>query len=413
MNEIALSDEQEAVMNDITEGRNVLVTGSAGTGKSTILRELNRRFNGTLPVTGSTGIAAVNVGGSTIHSWAGLGLGEDSAENLAERHFTGRGKAYKRITGSRILAIDEISMIHGDLFETMEELFRLLREDSRPFGGVQMVLFGDFLQLPPVSRGRDLRFAFQTQAWSNAKFRVHCLRRVFRQQDAEFSNVLNEIRVGNLTAAARRMLSSRLGAADPHPEVEPVVVYTHNADVDATNERRLEQIPGREEQYKARDDGDDSALKTLQKNCLAPALLRLKVGAQVMLLQNIDPGAGLANGSIGTVEFFDADNMPFVRFNNGQGITVGRHHWEIRMGDQILASRTQLPLRLAWSITAHKSQGMTLDKVAVHLDRAFDYGQSYVALSRARTLGGLFIRSSKLGCIKAHPEAVKFYNDAK
>lgn len=411
MSAVKLSDEQEAVMRDIIDGQNVLVTGSAGTGKSTILRELNARFKGKLQIAGSTGIAAVNVGGSTIHSWAGLGLGEDPAETIADRLFAQRSKPYKNIFHSPRLAIDEVSMIHGDLFETMETLFRLIRESSKPFGGMQMILFGDFLQLPPVSRGKDMRFAFQTQAWSDAKFRVHCLRKVYRQADATFSDALNQIRMGELTPEVRQLLSRRLGAIDPNPEVEPVVVFTHNQDVDSTNERRLAQIEGKEYVYHARDWGQDGPLKMLQKNCLAPATLRLKVGAQVMLLQNIDPEAGLANGSIGTVESFMCE-MPFVRFNNGEGIQVERHSWSIRAGDEVTAERTQLPLRLAWSITAHKSQGMTLDKVAVHLDRAFDYGQSYVALSRARTLEGLFIRSSKFGCIKAHPDAVKFYEDA-
>lgn len=408
---IQLSSEQEAVLLSIASGNNVLVTGSAGTGKSTILRELSRRYGGSLAITASTGIAAVNVGGMTIHSWAGLGLGEMSAEELAEQIYSRRGKVYRRIVSTERLAIDEISMIHGDLFQKIEQVFRVIRENHRPFGGMQLILFGDFLQLPPVSKQEECKFAFQSNAWASADIRVHCLKQVFRQQDQAFAAALNEIRLGNLSEDVRRMLRDRLNAEDPNPDVKAVTIYTHNTDVDATNLAELQKLPGPEKQYAAADTGEPSALKTLQKNCLAPEILRLKTGAQVMLLQNIDPIAGLANGSIGTVIAFDSlYGHPVVRFQNETVLTMDYHHWSLKNGDEILAERRQFPLRLAWAISAHKSQGMTLDKVAVHLDRAFECGQSYVALSRAKSLAGLFIRSSKIGCIRAHPEAVKFYS---
>lgn len=407
---MTLSDEQERVAAHIQAGGNALITGSAGTGKSTLLRELTSRFEGNLPVCASTGIAAVNVGGMTVHSWAGLGLGDDPAEVIAGNLTERKSGAWRRIRTAKRLAIDEVSMIHGELFELIDRVFRLVRENDAPFGGIQMILFGDFLQLPPVSKGREQRFAFQSDAWVSAGIRTFVLSKVFRQADAAFSAALNDIRLGNVTDAVKAMLTSRYRVADAAPEIEPVTVYTHNADVEAMNERRLAQIKGEAHEWRARDYGEPGPLKTLQKNCLAPETLRLKVGAQVMCLWNIDPEAGIANGSIGTVEGFGKHTkLPRVKFASGAVIEMEKRQWQIKSGSDILAERSQLPLRLAWAITVHKSQGMTLDKIRVHLAKAFEHGQSYVALSRARTLDGLFIESTSPGCIKAHPAAVAFY----
>jgi hypothetical protein len=265
-------------------------------------------------------------------------------------------------------------------------------------------------QLPPVSKDTPQQFAFQSQAWTTADIRVALLTKVFRQSDRAFSEALNRIRVGELCDDTIALLRSRVKAPDPDPTVEPVTVYTHNEDVERLNHRRLAQIDAEERSWEATDWGEAGALRTIQKNCLAPAQLKLKPGAQVMLLWNIDTESGLANGSIGVVESFSQHTqLPIVKFLNGERSEIEKRSWEIKTGGAILASRTQIPLRLAYAITAHKSQGMTLDKIRVHLDRAFEYGQSYVALSRARTLEGLFIESTKAGCIKAHPAAVEFY----
>lgn len=410
---IFLSPEQERVISAVERGENVLVTGSAGTGKSTILRELKQLYGFDLPVCASTGIAAVNVGGTTVHSWAGLGMGTDSSEELIQKHLEWRGKAYKRIRKAKRLAIDEVSMIHGRLFNLMDEVFRAIRENPLPFGGIQLILFGDFLQLPPVSKGEEQQeFAFQSRAWQDAKFKVAMLTRVFRQQDQAFADALNRVRVGDLSPEVRSMLKSRFRAPDPDPEIEPVTVYTHNEDVERMNEERLREIEGDEKTWRAVDWGaDETSIKLIQKNCLAPETLRLKIGAQVMLLWNVDPYRGLANGSIGTVEDWAHSGLPMVRFRNGVVEEIEKKQWTIKQGSDVMAERSQVPLRLAWAITAHKSQGMTLDKIRVYLDRAFESGQAYVALSRARTLDGLFIESTREGCIKASPSAVRFYEE--
>lgn len=417
--EIVLSDEQEAVAKAAQAGQSILITGEAGTGKSMLLGKLVEKFGGRLPVTATTGIAAVNVQGVTLHSWAGLGMGDQTARQIAARINQQRAKHYLNITGFNRLAIDEISMLSAELMNKVDEVFRIVRRNDRPFGGMQLILFGDFLQLPPVIKNPAEEahgvFAFQSRAWQDAGIRVAMLRKVFRQTDLEFSQALSNIRVGNCSERARAMLNSRFRKPDPDPTIEPVIVHTHNVDVEDYNEGRLNELPGKVIEYKAQDTGRESAIKLLEKNCLAPTLLRLKEGAQVMLLANVEPESGLANGSIGRVESFAGGDSkrPVVRFTNGLVRELERQSWQIKDDGRVLAERFQIPLRLAWSITAHKSQGMSLDKIKVFLAKCFAPGQAYVALSRARTLPGLFIESGSRDSIKASEDAVRFYAEAQ
>lgn len=420
MSEITLSTEQEIVRADIRAGRNTLITGSAGTGKSTLLKVIREDSCGTLGICASTGIAAVAVGGMTVHSWAGVGIADRPAKDIAAGLLSKKNEAYTRILRYKRLAIDEVSMIGSHLFTTLDWVFRHVRKElEAPFGGMQLVLFGDFLQLPPVGQAEDgTRFCFESPSWEQARIKVAMLTKVFRQQDAAFSSALNDIRVGNLTPSARELLNSRhyghvSDLADPSPEIKPVIVHTHNAEVDAINREILYKLPGDIKTFNASDSGRERELQTLQKNCLAPAELILREGAQVMLLKNLDPLGGLANGSIGIVTGFAVfGGMPTVKFANGITRTIERAEWSIKDGDRVLALRIQVPLRLAWAITAHKSQGMTIDKIEVHLGGVFEDGQAYVALSRARTLGGLYIRSGGRASIRANRDAVEFYRRA-
>lgn len=413
-----LSEEQMSVMKDIIQLENVAVSGPAGTGKSTILKALRKHFEDAylrFAICGSTGIAAVNVGGVTLHSWAGIGLGEGSAKKLANKIITGEHrKCYENIINTNHLAIDEISMIPGSLFEKIDEIFKIVRKDERPFGGMQLIMFGDFLQLPPVSKRNDKpeQFAFETPAWLMADVKVHNLKKVWRQADQNFAEVLNSVRLGEVTPAVSDLLNSCWRKKDPTPEHPPVILTTHNKDADSINLRRLALIEAEQHGFEAADVGSAAAKKVLEK-CLIPKNLELKIGAQVMLCVNYDQDDGLVNGSIGEVIGFTPwkrGQIPTVKFQNGQTVEVEPWQWDIRENERVIGSRTQVPLRLAWAITVHKSQGMTLDKVEVHLARAFEYGQAYVALSRARTKEGLFIASGSKNSIKAHPKAVLFYN---
>lgn len=414
--EIELTAEQSGVYRTIVNLDNVLVTGSAGTGKSVLLRHARTHFRDLylrLGVVGSTGIAAVNVGGLTLHTWAGLGMGDEKAEKIVNRIiFDSNQRAFENITQTNHLAIDEISMIGGTLFEKVDKVFRAVRKRDEPFGGMQLILFGDFLQLPPVSESNEKRepFAFETQAWKDAKFKVHNLTKVFRQADQEFADVLNSVRKGDVTAKVSTLLNSCYRKTDPNPEIPPVILTTHNADADNINKRRLAMLEVEGHGYNAEDEGSERAKKILER-CLMPASLDLKVGAQVMCCFNLDQDRGVVNGTLGKVVGFAGafSKMPIVKFNNGVTMNMEAVTWQIRENEKVIGSRTQIPLRLAWAITVHKSQGMTLDKVEVHLGKAFEFGQAYVALSRARTKDGLFIASGSKASIKAHPKAVNFY----
>jgi ATP-dependent DNA helicase PIF1 len=415
--DVQLSAEQQLPFSAIESGDNVLITGSAGTGKSTILRALVNRFGRKLPIVASTGIAAVNVGGITLHSWASLGLGKAGAKTIANSIISQRGKAFNNIVDNNRLALDEVSMISSSLFAKLDHIFRLVRAttdpefEKLPFGGMQMILFGDFLQLPPVIRDNPKDgFAFESSSWEFAKIKVFFLIKVWRQEDIEFSTALNHIRVGEYPPLVSKVLRSRYKQVDPNPEIEPVVVHTHNADVDRINHQRLAKIEGEPKIYTAHDEGRPSVVKMLDKHCLAPTELHLKVGAQVMLLYNMEPENGLANGSIGVVS--KIESYPEVKFANGLTRILERHEWEIKEDGYPIATRRQIPLRLAWAITAHKSQGQTLDKIKVFLGECFEYGQAYVAMSRVRTMEGLFIESGTKASIMAHPKAIEFYKNA-
>lgn len=407
---IALSPEQQRLYNAAASGGNILITGAAGVGKSFLLSHLKQHFKGDLPMTGSTGIAAVAIGGQTLHSWAGLGLADQPADKIAQYLLGVRSAACKRILKAQRLVIDEISMVHCELLTLVDMVFRIVRDNPKPFGGIQLILSGDFCQLPPISKSKGKIFAFQSDSWSAAEIHVGMLTKVFRQKDQAFADALNDVRVGNLTSEVKTLLRSRYRQHDPFPEIAPVIVYTHNADVDGENAKKLAELPGDTWTREAQDSGQEGPLATLQKNCLAPATLNLKIGAQVMLLWNIDPLNDLANGSLGKITGFSRSGEPIVKFSRME-MAIETRTWAIKSGDDVLAARVQFPLRLAWAATVHKTQGMTLDKVRVYLDRVFEYGQAYVALSRSKTLEGLFIESTAPGCIRAHPEAVKFYRD--
>lgn len=411
--EEGLTRDQYSCLVDIMEKRNVLVTGAAGTGKSFFLKFLKAKLDTRLRVVATTGVAAINVGGATLHSWAGIGLGEGTAEDLASAILE-NPRAASRIRKTRVLAIDEVSMLDADLFHRLDSAFRIVRKKPEPFGGIQMVFFGDFLQLPPVS-GRDgeARFAFQSPAWADSKIVVHQLSTVVRQRDAIFVEALARVRMGIVDPFVRQVLSERIGAADPNPKIEPVVLECRNVDVNVFNQKRLDALPGVEVNIPAQDIGEPRFASALDKSCLAPAELRLKVGAQVMLLKNLDVEGGLVNGTLGIVQSI-GDYSVCVDFGEAGVHEVQRSRWSFRDGDGYeLATRDQIPLRLAYALTIHKSQGCTLSKAKVNLRSAFAYGQAYVALSRVRDLSGLYIEDIRWESVMASPEAIAFYREAE
>lgn len=408
-----LNPKQQAFATRVKNGENAMVTGPAGTGKSALLQYLRSDYPD-LHVTASTGIAALNVGGCTLHSWASLGIGQDSAKKIAERILEKKGIPFYMLKTAKRLAIDEISMIDASLFQLASDVLKIVRKNDAPFGGIQLILFGDFLQLPPVGKdGNAVRFAFESQAWQDARIEVFVLDQVMRQKDAAFAGVLSRVRLGDTSEEVRSVLRPRINATDPNPEIEPVSLCTHNADADHINTAKLDALPGDEVEIAAADSGSDFAKDTLDKNCIAPKTLRLKVGAQVMLLWNIDVESGLANGTLGKVieikKTLWAGRVPVVEFTNGTVMELEPQTWELKKNGEVMASRRQMPLRLSWAISIHKSQGLTLEKVRVSLKRCFADGQAYVALSRAKTIEGLFIADITANSIRANSTALAFY----
>lgn len=411
--ELLFSAEQKRFIDDVLAGENVLAIGPAGSGKSTLLNFLRGTLGSKLSVCASTGIAAMNVHGSTLHSFAGLGLGVDSAQSIAEEVCSNpRSRAYRNITRCSILAIDEISMVSAELFDKIEHVFRIARERDVPFGGVQLVLFGDFLQLPPISKGPEQAlFAFESEAWKKAGIRTHLFTQVFRQADQPFADALGRLRVGDLHHPSIALIGARNNIPLPEDGIRPVVIHTHNADVDRLNILELEKIPGPEFSFSAVDTGGRDEIDRLNRDCLAPQTLRLKKDAQVMLLTNLDVADGLVNGSLGIVVGLEADEIS-VRFGTDTVVSMARHSWKIKNNQQVIAERSQYPLRLAYALSCHKTQGMTLDRIECHLEKVFEYGQAYVAVSRVKTIDGLFLRRSTRHNFRAHPKAVAFYQDA-
>lgn len=416
-----LSKKQQAVIESFEAGKNIFITGGAGSGKSFLLQYLKGNYGSKgLHVTASTGIAAVNIGGSTIHSWSGIGLANMPLEQILSNLFSARfNKVRRQIRQAKALAIDEVSMISAEVFEILDQVFRAVRENNQPMGGLQILLFGDFLQLPPVNQNnQNFNFCFDSKTWDELSFEVFNLEEIFRQTDQKFVKILNNLRFGNIDEETRKALEERLQANDDNFAIKPTILTTHNFKVEKINEQELKKIPHEEIVHEAQYFGDSNKIEILKKNCLAPQLLRLKVGAQVMMLKNTYQKEGIINGSLGIIKSFSSrKSYPVVEFSNGKTITIGPEEWLIEKfdGERKLviteAGVTQIPLILAWAMTIHKSQGLTLDKISCDLSDVFSPGQAYVALSRARNLEGVFIESINFDKIKPDNKAVSFYKN--
>ena len=415
-----LSPAQLAVVESFEEGKNLFITGGAGSGKSYLLNFLKRNYGSRgLEVTASTGIAAVNIGGSTIHSWAGIGLANLPIDQIVANLFTAKfSRVRRKIERAKCLAIDEISMISAEVFEILNQVFQAVRDNEQPMGGIQILLFGDFLQLPPVNRGNSsFNFCFNSQVWQDLKLQAEILEGSFRQGDEEFVKILNNLRIGRVFESDREVLESRIDIEETSA-IRPTILTTHNLKAEEINSSELKHIPREEVIHKAEYFGNQTRIEFLKKNCIAAETLKLKVGAQVMMIKNTHQKDGIINGSLGVIrDFSPRKSYPVVEFSNGKIITISPEEWLIEKFDSdrkavvTEAGMYQIPLILSWAMTIHKSQGLTLDKISCDLSHAFSPGQVYVALSRARGLSGVFIKSINFEKIFADPEAVRFYRE--
>lgn len=397
--------DQETALGILLSGHNAFITGAAGAGKTYLLNEFMtraKRAGKRVARTASTGIAATLISGNTIHSWSGVGM----RDSLNRWFFDDLPKS-RRATIERadILVIDEISMLKDWYLDLVNEVCKIVRISSKPFGGLQVVFAGDFTQLPPINREgeREGRFAYYSQAWAEAAPVICYLNSQFRQDDQSFVEILNALRTATYRREHIEKLLSRKGATLPNIRTE---LHTTNRNVDTVNNRHLSDILSEERTYTASFSGQEHHIESLKKTVLAPEILRLKIGATVMALKN-DPDRKFVNGSIGEViEFDEALGYPIVRFNNGNMATVTPDTWERRDDNRKLASMTQVPLKLAWAITVHKSQGMTLDAAIVNLSYTFAPGMGYVALSRIKSLDSLSLVGLSKSALVVSPEAI-------
>ena len=385
-----------------------------GTGKSFALKEAIRaakRVGRRVFVTASTGAAATQIGGQTIHAFAGVGHAGESAADLA-RHVASSYKAKKRWLACETLVIDEISMLDAATFDKLDHVARYVRGNDKPFGGVQLLCCGDFLQLPPVSaRGG---FAFEAKCWRRCFPEQRALTRVFRQSgDDAFLQILGELRIAKLSnksaALLRRLKHTDLSEWTSRG-IEPTRLQCYNADVDSINEARLKALKTSVEHLPCVDKGDG---ERYARHHPYASTLKLKIGAQVMLLSNLDVSAGLANGARGVVEEFvrapsRAVDGVIVRWASGKTTTVDRDAKTVEEGGREVFSRSQFPLRLAWAVTIHKAQGQTLDLLEVDLRGCREFGQAYVAVSRATAMKKLRVLNFDPSVVRAHPRAVEY-----
>ena len=393
-----LTDEimkQETALNILKAGENVFLTGSAGAGKTYTLNQYIMYLKARkvpVAITASTGIAATHMNGMTIHTWAGIGikdsLSDDDLKRMKERKYL-----KEHLENAQVLIIDEISMLHAKQLTLVNQVLKYFKESDEAFGGIQVIVAGDFFQLPPVGkndeRNRD-KFCFMSEAWVEAKFRVCYLTEQHRQGDDYLNDILNAIRAQSIDHQHIQALEHTR-----HQDIGDTFtrLYTHNMDVDNINFKHLNEIETESKQFDAVCDGNEKLIETLKSSVRAPEILNLKKHAKVMFVKN-NFDMGYINGSLGEVIGFEEDDdhgiLPKVKLTDGTVLLVEPETWSVdNDAGKTIASFQQIPLRLAWAITIHKSQGMTLEAAEINLSHTFEKGQGYVALSRLKSLSGL------------------------
>jgi ATP-dependent exoDNAse (exonuclease V) alpha subunit/DNA-binding CsgD family transcriptional regulator len=422
---------QDKALSILKTGANVFLTGEPGSGKTHTINSFVtylREHDIEPAITASTGIAATHIGGMTIHSWSGIGIKTRLDKYDLDRIASSEHIA-KRIRRAKILIVDEISMLPPNTLSMVDSVCREVKQNTEAFGGLQVVFVGDFFQLPPIMKGQPTeqagpeyddpqmvlydddevkiqKFAYDSSAWTRAKPIVCYLSEQYRQDDTVFLSILSAIRAnifeeGHLTSIKTR----KIEIANAPKDIPKL--YSHNLDVDRVNTHTLGVLKGEERNFEMSSQGRDNLVATLKKGCLSPETLTLKIGASVMFTKN-NIKEGFVNGTLGEVTGFDqSDGWPIVRTRRGLSIKVEPMDWTVEENGKIRAQINQVPLRLAWAITVHKSQGMSLDAAVMDLSDVFEFGQGYVALSRVRRLSGLHILGWNARAFQVHPEVLE------
>jgi ATP-dependent exoDNAse (exonuclease V) alpha subunit len=414
---------QDRALSILKTGANVFLTGEPGAGKTYTINafvQYMRDAGVEVAITASTGIAATHIGGMTIHSWSGIGiksmLTKYDLDRLASNEYV-----VKRISRAKILVIDEVSMLSHAMLSMVDAVIREVKQSDEPFGGMQVILVGDFFQLPPVVRqenregdsqelfdedNRPPLFAYESPAWKRLSPVICYLTEQHRQDDEAFFGLLNAIRTDSFTVDHLEFLDERKKLSLNVPSDIPKL-FSHNADVDMINTRMLNTLTTDQKVYTMASHGKEALVAMLQKGCLSPVQLVLKIGAEVMFTKN-NPKDGFANGTLGIVVGFEKESgVPIVKTRNGKEIKVHPMEWALEENGKVKAEISQIPLRHAWAITVHKSQGMSMDAAVLDLSQVFEYGQGYVALSRVRRLSGLYIQGWNPMAFKVHPSILE------
>jgi hypothetical protein len=412
--------KQDEALQILKTGASAFLTGEPGSGKSYVASRFVgylRREAIPVAVTASTGIAAAQLGGMTVHAWSGIGtrsqIGRADLDAIAKSR-----RVTDRIKKTRVLVVDEVSMLSGQTLSAVSQVCQHVRRSSAPFGGLQAIFVGDFFQLPPVVRrdehpGAEMEsqdesdrspFAYASRAWRDLDPAICYLTEQHRQTDAEFSSLLGAIRSNGFGPDQRALLASRKLQVDSLPR-SVTRLFTHNMDVDRINQAELVKLPGETKSFFMSSAGDKLLTDGLKRGCLSPEQLDLKIGAIVMFTKN-DPEGRYVNGTLGVVSDFEKEGNPVVLTKGGSSVVARRAEWKVAEDEAFKAGIEQVPLRLAWAITVHKSQGMSLDAAVMDLSNAFEYGQGYVALSRVRSLAGLHLLGWNERALRVHPEAL-------
>ena len=444
------SEEQQIAFDKYIQGQNIFITGPGGTGKSALIKHLKQDADirgKHIQVCALTGCAAVllECKAKTLHSWSGIGLGKGPIEQLIKKVQKNKhSKALWKETD--ILVVDEVSMMSLKLFETLDAIGKSVRKDRRPFGGLHLIFSGDFYQLPPVGDKDDLdtsKFCFESEFWFTTfqKENHIQLQKIFRQNDPVYQSILNQVREGRLKRSTNDILMNQVNKTiDKTVTIKPTKLFPTRNKVDSINASEMDKLEGTELEFKIKYHGDlemtakerlqrtqftpeqiKNELQYLKGNLRCDENIRLKIGSQVMCIVNIDLSNGemLCNGSQGLVVRFSPDGSPMIRFSkkhdkkdSGFDITMNYHIWPSETIPGVGVS--QLPLILAWALTIHKAQGATLDVAEIDAgSNIFECGQTYVALSRVKSLEGLYLTSYDANKIRINKKVQEFYQGLK
>ena len=397
--------KQNTALNILKSGKNLFITGSAGTGKTYLLNQYidylkERRIYPT--IVAPTGIAASHLKGQTIHSFFSLGIRDTVVDNGYVEFLLEKSYLKTRFSKLQLLIIDEISMVSPEIFSSMDKILRAFKNSPEPFGGIQVVISGDFFQLPPVSREfKEKRFAWQSPVWKELELKSCYLQEKFRQDDDRLIKILDEMRTGEVSLEAQAILDSCF-EKELCSDFSVTKLYTHNVDVDRINLEELGRLETKPYLFKYSSSGSAKNVEKIFKSSLVLEELTLKEGAVVLFIKN-NPEKGYVNGTTGVVVGFEGD-IPMVKVTTGTKIGVVSEDWTMENDSgETIATVSQLPLRLAWAITIHKSQGMTLDAAEIDLSKTFEVGQGYVALSRIKNINGLRLMGLNEMALRVEP----------